>query len=324
MGKSNNLLLPHYSIPIHDHLITVRNPQIIRELPGNVIYFGNTNKSVQGLYDSPEFIRFTNDIRRHGKPVSVLFGKTDSDWLPKHEDLLPSNVIRIFANNVTFPSERSRPFPMGRDFRLAASTYLQKYYQLPVQKDTACYANFSNNTHRSRKDLEAACRLNPTIHSKHLGSEFLNYKVSYEEFFLQLSRSKFCICPRGNGFDSFRFWDSLYLGAIPIITDDALIKNMNITVPYVVMTPEEIETTDFNQLTYEWHSEYDMALKLSHWLSRAASEGHQELHALGRYRHRKEWHSVDLNRKPMIAMLRSRLMSLLSKIKHRLEDALRA
>lgn len=32
-----------------------------------------------------------------------------------------------------------------------------------------------------------------------------------------MRRSRFVICPRGNGLDTHRFWESLYLGAIPIV-----------------------------------------------------------------------------------------------------------
>lgn len=323
MPQSQYSTIPHYSIPIHDHLITVKNAHALSKLADNIVYFGNTERSIQGMYESREFNRFIHRIRRHGKPVSIMFGKTDSAWMPHHEDQLPSNVIRVFANNVTFSSERSRPFPMGRDFRLAKSAYLDKKFDAPLMKDIACYANFSSNTHHSRSDLESACHLNPSIHTEHLGSKFLHYKVSYEDFLAHMSRSKFCLCPRGNGFDSFRFWDSLYMGAIPIITDDSLIKNMNINVPYVVMSPEEIKTANFGELTYEWSPDYEEHLRLSYWLGRVATEGHEENVIAVQFRNRQEWHSVELDRRSRMAKLASQIMSLLSKAKRTLMGILR-
>ena len=32
-----------------------------------------------------------------------------------------------------------------------------------------------------------------------------------------LKKSKFCFCPRGNGIDTHRMWESLYMGCIPIV-----------------------------------------------------------------------------------------------------------
>ena len=35
-------------------------------------------------------------------------------------------------------------------------------------------------------------------------------------YYLNLKKSKFCICPEGNGPDCHRLWESLYLDVIPI------------------------------------------------------------------------------------------------------------
>jgi len=36
-------------------------------------------------------------------------------------------------------------------------------------------------------------------------------------FYLKIASSKFAICPRGTGIDTYRLWDCLYLGCIPIV-----------------------------------------------------------------------------------------------------------
>jgi hypothetical protein len=33
----------------------------------------------------------------------------------------------------------------------------------------------------------------------------------------QLALSKFCICPQGNGIDTHRLWEALYVGCIPVV-----------------------------------------------------------------------------------------------------------
>ncbi len=41
--------------------------------------------------------------------------------------------------------------------------------------------------------------------------------VPHETYLKSLSTHKFCLCPRGNGIDTHRFWEAQYLDVIPII-----------------------------------------------------------------------------------------------------------
>ena len=40
---------------------------------------------------------------------------------------------------------------------------------------------------------------------------------SQDEYYKQISESKFAICPRGCGIQSYRFWDCIALGCVPIV-----------------------------------------------------------------------------------------------------------
>ena len=42
----------------------------------------------------------------------------------------------------------------------------------------------------------------------------------YDEYLNELSKYRFCLCLRGNGIDTHRFWESLYLGVIPVILNN--------------------------------------------------------------------------------------------------------
>ena len=44
-----------------------------------------------------------------------------------------------------------------------------------------------------------------------------SYAVSYADYLGDLARHRFCVCPRGNGIDTHRFWECLYLGVVPIV-----------------------------------------------------------------------------------------------------------
>ena len=44
----------------------------------------------------------------------------------------------------------------------------------------------------------------------------------YQDYLQDLSESFFVLCPRGNGLDCHRTWESLYMGAIPIVKSSAM------------------------------------------------------------------------------------------------------
>lgn len=54
--------------------------------------------------------------------------------------------------------------------------------------------------------------------------------VSREHFFNSVNNSKFVVCPPGYGLDTFRFYESSYLGSVPIVLSsglDSLYKKYN-------------------------------------------------------------------------------------------------
>lgn len=53
--------------------------------------------------------------------------------------------------------------------------------------------------------------------SKQKISFYLKDNTKYIDYFSTLARTKFVICPRGCGLDTYRVWDSLYLGCVPIV-----------------------------------------------------------------------------------------------------------
>ena len=44
-----------------------------------------------------------------------------------------------------------------------------------------------------------------------------SYGESLENYYMELRRSKFIACPSGLGWDTYRIWEALYLGTIPVI-----------------------------------------------------------------------------------------------------------
>ncbi len=53
------------------------------------------------------------------------------------------------------------------------------------------------------------------------------YKIpscSVEEYLKEISKAYFSVCPTGNGYDSYRFWESLSVGAIPLVLSSPFVE----------------------------------------------------------------------------------------------------
>lgn len=117
---------------------------------------------------------------------------------------------RCWAQHAETAHTRLSPLPSGMANRQWGAARLEQIVAAArrIQKDKLLYANV-NPTHPSRAyALKMAGQVaGATVESN----------VEFGHFVSELARHKFCLCPRGNGIDSHRFWESLYLDCIPVV-----------------------------------------------------------------------------------------------------------
>jgi hypothetical protein len=103
------------------------------------------------------------------------------------------------------------PLPIGMQNKQWGPSNINKLVEVgkKIDKEKLLYVNFSNSTHYSRGIAMsvAKCVTGVTIETD----------VPHEIYLKNLSTHKFCLCPRGNGIDTHRFWEAQYLDVIPII-----------------------------------------------------------------------------------------------------------
>lgn len=138
---------------------------------------------------------------------------------------IPSNFKHIFAtncslNHVKWP--QFTPLPIGvQKHQLEQIKLLLNSGYLDLFKRNLLYVNFQTETNPIRRPVArywndkifpwAKINFNVRNNLPDDVSCFLNY--------LWVSQSAFTLCPEGNGLDSYRIWESMYLGAIPIVKD---------------------------------------------------------------------------------------------------------
>jgi hypothetical protein len=120
-----------------------------------------------------------------------------------------------------------------------------------ITKNKLIYFNFNLNTHPSRINCYNILK-NKLIKNNNLPKK---------EYFIELAKHKYCICPRGNGLDTHRLWECLYLDVIPIMIKDDNINISNLPIIFL----EKWEDLDINNLPNIFKNLENSKLTLSYY-----------------------------------------------------------
>jgi hypothetical protein len=78
--------------------------------------------------------------------------------------------------------------------------------------------------------------------------------VSPNENLLRLAEYEFCICPEGNGVDTHRLWECLYLEVVPIVIESdftTILKSLNIPI-FVLNSWHDFDEKNLNYTNYDF------------------------------------------------------------------------
>ena len=116
-----------------------------------------------------------------------------------------------FAQNCEFNHSKLRPLPIGLQNKQWGAEKISQLVWVGknIIKTDILYANFSAQTHAGRVAALSAV--------KELPYATVEQDVDYVRYLKNLARHKFCLCPRGNGIDTHRFWEAQYLDSVPVI-----------------------------------------------------------------------------------------------------------
>ena len=148
-------------------------------------------------------------------PYNIIFHNSDGCFKNEHKKLLElPNIKRIYSQNLLIESEeRIIPIPiaiansMWPHGNIHIWNYVLENNSL-VNKPEYIYFNFNINTNSSERKI-----CHDIIKSKNIPNL---PNVDYMNYLRILLSYKFAICPQGNGVDTHRFWECLYLKVIPI------------------------------------------------------------------------------------------------------------
>ena len=134
-------------------------------------------------------------------------------------------------------------WPHGNITLFGSETILHNSFN----KSKNIYFNFNIDTNRSKRSVcfeNLCCKL-----------EWLN-NVSPQENIMRLSEYKFCICPEGNGVDTHRLWEALYVKTVPIVVNsvfaNVLLRN---NIPVIILHSwSDLDETKLNYNEFDFNN----------------------------------------------------------------------
>jgi hypothetical protein len=125
------------------------------------------------------------------------------------------------AQNSMIKHEKLVSIPIGiENTQWFDHTIFNKVRKLNIQKTKNIYFFFNLNTHHTRH----------VCFNKLKSKLEWNTKLDKENYFKELALHKYAICPRGNGLDTHRIWECLYLNVIPIVIESDFINIDNLPI----------------------------------------------------------------------------------------------
>jgi hypothetical protein len=171
------------------------------------------------------------------------------------------NVVKWYAQNITFQHDKLKLLPIG----LANSMW--PHGNLQAFNDN----NLINNIHNKTKFIYFNFNINTNINKRQPCYDQLKDKLEWlnninpVENLYRLKDYQFCICPEGNGVDTHRLWECLYLKVVPIVIDSPfsnILKTYNI--PLVILNNwNDSFKLNLNYNDYNFNDE--KFLNLSHY-----------------------------------------------------------
>lgn len=133
-----------------------------------------------------------------------------------HLNQLKPYVTHIYAINSGIQDQLVTPIPLGFvDSKYKPHYKFDEIKNKELEKSILCYMNFAINTNPLKRQ---EC-WNTFISEDWVCKES---NIPPENFYSQIAKSKYVLSPEGTGIDCHRIYESIYLGAIPILKTSEL------------------------------------------------------------------------------------------------------
>lgn len=187
-------------------------------------------KKAAVLYVYPDSFDQWTDIllflhQKSPLPVKLMiFADSDIAFANMHMDALFAffDKTEFWIQNWTGYHERATLLPLGMSDTLP---------ELESQKESPLGISFLNHY--------IGCKARDNFFAfLHSHQEILPYcfpKTGFQDYCQRVSKCAYHTCPMGEGYDTYRFWESLALGTIPVVVNDLFYESLDYHYPTIPM-----------------------------------------------------------------------------------------
>lgn len=179
---------------------------------------------------------------------------------------IPSFVYKLYYTNLNLnPTYQTQAIPYGL---IDVHRGLIQKTEHNQTKKRLCYCNFSMHTTHLRPALWNTCKNKKFIECETPLQNTPTYdNITY--FYNKVAQSKFTICPPGNGIDTYRMWETLYLNSIPVVIKSPFTSHFTGKLPILEIENYDILTEEFLHQQYSkiQSHQYNMnMLNRNYWI----------------------------------------------------------
>jgi len=205
-----------------------------------------------------QIIEFSKKLKFLKNECIIIFGNSDENQtLEKCQPYIDCpKVLHIFCQNLSCYNDKASFIPIGMANKQWSHGDIYNFLELDIgvlhkqkTKDIFCSFKVSTNVIKRNECLTA-------INKKSIENIF--YKKP-SEYLKELSNHKYCICPEGNGLDSHRFWEALWVESIPITLRNPLTEQIQkLGIPCILLNNwDELDVLNLpNYSSFVFDEEY--------------------------------------------------------------------
>ncbi len=180
---------------------------------------------------------FENYHTKINNQYILISHNSDENIENENIKFLDENIIHWFVQNLNIKSsDKISAIPIGlENMRYRKNGLVKDFLSIKniVEEKNGVLSSFNENTNFDERN-----------HLKKIvdGIDYIENKIfgSTHEYLSALNKSKFSICPLGNGLDTHRIWESLIFEVTPIVTKNQMTENFfEMGVPLLILNDWE-------------------------------------------------------------------------------------
>ena len=140
---------------------------------------------------------------------------TNVDFLP------PRNVVKWFTQNVNITNRRIESIPIGLENNKWFKAARKKDKMEQVLKTSRKHKNLVYMNHNIKTNPEERQYVYDVMRNKPWVTVNMGVNgQAFDQYIDDIYNHKYVLCPRGNGIDTHRLWETLYMGSVPVVRKD--------------------------------------------------------------------------------------------------------